>query len=374
MISVKEVLTRKQQKEFLDFPLKLYKNNPYFVPPLYCDEKKIFRRDYFYLDQAEAVYFNAYADGKIVGRISGIIQRASNEKNGEKRVRFTRFDSIDDQKVADALFSAVENWAKAKGMDTVCGPLGFSDLEREGLLIDGFDQLSTFEEQYNYPYYQRLIENLGYTKEVDWVEHKLRLPETDSDRLDRLGGYMMKKYNLRFGTAKNTRDFIKKYGDGFFEILDLTYKDIYGTVPFTEGMKKMMIKNFNLIINLDDVTVILDENDDIVCFGIFFPSIAKAIQKSGGRLTVPTLFKLLKAIKHPKVIDFGLIGVLPRYAGKGISSVLIGRAKNIMRQQNILYAETNLNLETNANIINQWKSFDCTRHKRRRAFVKKLYD
>lgn len=373
MITVKAVKTKKEQKEFLDFPLKLYKNNPYYVPPLYCDEKKIFRNDYVYLDQAEAVYFNAYDDtGKIVGRISGILQRASNEKNNEKRVRFTRFDAVDDQRVADALFDAVEKWAKSKGMDTVCGPLGFSDLEREGLLIEGFNYLATFEEQYNYDYYQRLIENRGYAKEVDWVGFQLRAPKEQNDRLERLSGLMMKKYNLHIGPAKNTKDFIKRYSDGFFEILDSTYVDIYGTVPFTDGMKKMMIDNFKLIVNVKNVMVILDENDRIVCFGIFFPSIAKAVQKSGGHLTVPTLFRLLKAIKQPKVFDLGLIGVLPEYARKGISSLLIAKVIKSMREQNIEHAETNLNLETNSNIINQWKSFDTTQHKRHRCFIKKI--
>ena len=373
MITVKAVKTKKEQKEFLDFPLKLYKNNPYYVPPLYCDEKKIFRNDYVYLDQAEAVYFNAYDDtGKIVGRISGILQRASNEKNNEKRVRFTRFDAIDDQRVADALFDAVEKWAKSKGMDTVCGPLGFSDLEREGLLIEGFNYLATFEEQYNYDYYQRLIENCGYAKEVDWVGFQLRVPKEQNDRLERISGLMMKKYNLHIGPAKNTKDFIKRYSDGFFEILDSTYVDIYGTVPFTDGMKKMMIDNFKLIVNVKNVMVILDENDRIVCFGIFFPSIAKAVQKSGGHLTVPTLFRLLKAIKQPKVFDLGLIGVLPEYARKGISSLLIAKVIKSMREQNIEHAETNLNLETNSNIINQWKSFDTTQHKRHRCFIKKI--
>lgn len=373
MITVKAVKTKKEQKEFLDFPLKLYKNNPYYVPPLYCDEKKIFRSDYVYLDQSEAVYFNAYDDtGKIVGRISGILQRASNEKNNEKRVRFTRFDAVDDQRVADALFDAVEKWAKSKGMDTVCGPLGFSDLEREGLLIEGFNYLATFEEQYNYDYYQRLIENCGYAKEVDWVGFQLRAPKEQNDRLERLSGLMMKKYNLHIGPAKNTKDFIKRYSDGFFEILDSTYVDIYGTVPFTDGMKKMMIDNFKLIVNVKNVMVILDENDRIVCFGIFFPSIAKAVQKSGGHLTVPTLFRLLKAIKQPKVFDLGLIGVLPEYARKGISSLLIAKVIKSMREQNIEHAETNLNLETNSNIINQWKSFDTTHHKRHRCFIKKI--
>ena len=257
-------------------------------------------------------------------------------------------------------------------MDTVCGPLGFSDLEREGLLIEGFNYLATFEEQYNYDYYQRLIENCGYAKEVDWVGFQLRAPKEQNDRLERLSGLMMKKYNLHIGPAKNTKDFIKRYSDGFFEILDSTYVDIYGTVPFTDGMKKMMIDNFKLIIDVENVMVILDENDRIVCFGIFFPSIAKAVQKSGGHLTVPTLFRLFKAIKQPKVFDLGLIGVLPEYARKGISSLLIAKVIKSMREQNIEHSETNLNLETNSNIINQWKSFDTTQHKRHRCFIKKI--
>lgn len=145
----------------MNFPLKLYKNNEFFVPPLYGDEKQIFKKDYMYYDQAEAVYFIARCDGKVVGRISGILQNAANEKWQRKQVRFTRFDAIDDFEVAQALFDAVENWAKSKGMEEIVGPLGFSDLEREGLLIEGFDQLSTFEEQYNFPYYQKLIESCG---------------------------------------------------------------------------------------------------------------------------------------------------------------------------------------------------------------------
>ena len=196
MVVVKEVKTWKEQNEFVDFPLNLYKGNPYFVPPLYGDEKDIFKKDYLYLDQAEAIYFNAYKDNKIVGRISGIIQKAANKKYDQKRVRFTRFDSIDDQEVANALFKAVEDWAKAKGMDTIVGPLGFSDLDREGLLIEGFEELSTFEEQYNYPYYQTLIENYGFEKEVDWFERKLYLPKEENTRLERLSNVIMKRFKL----------------------------------------------------------------------------------------------------------------------------------------------------------------------------------
>ena len=182
MIRIKEVTTKQEQKRFIDFPLELYKGNDCFVPPLYGDEKKMFKPDFVYNETCD-ISFLAYDGERVVGRIQGIIQKDANRKNNEKRVRFNRFDAIDDQIVADALFAAVEEWALSKGMDTACGPLGFSDLEREGLLIEGFDQLSTFEEQYNAAYYQKLIENCGYEKEVDWTESKLYLPDEGAETL-----------------------------------------------------------------------------------------------------------------------------------------------------------------------------------------------
>lgn len=370
MIEVREVKTKKEQREFLNFPLRLYKGNEFFVPPLYSDEKKIFRTDYVYYDQSEAIYYLAYLNGKVVGRISGIIQLASNKKENQKRVRFTRFDCINDQDVANSLFSSVEKWAKDKGMDTIVGPLGFSDLEREGLLIEGFNELSTFEEQYNYDYYQTLIENYGFVKEVDWTERKLFLPEVVDERLDRISSLMMKRYKLSFAKTKNINEFIKKYANKFFDILDKTYVDIYGSVPFTDGMRKMMIKNFKLIVDIKHVAVIVDENDNVVCFGICFPSIAKAVQKCNGHLTPIGIYRIVKAIKKPKVLDLGLIGVLPEYQLKGIGSAIINEVMKMLSSKDIEYAETNLNLETNSNIINQWKSFDSVLHKRRRAYVK----
>lgn len=372
MIEIKEAKTKKQQREFLSFPLKLYKNVPYFCPPLYGDEKKIFREDYVYYDQSEAVYYNAYEDGVMVGRISGILQKAHNEKTGEKRVRFTRFDSINDQRVADALFSAVENWAKSKGMDTVCGPLGFSDLEREGLLIDGFDQMSTFEEQYNYDYYQTLIENLGYVKEVDWNESKISMPEVYDERLDPLVERILKRNKLHIGRAKNVNEFLDKYADKIFDLLDKSYVDIYGTVPFTDGMKKMLIDNFKMIVDLKYVGVLVDENDNAVCFAVSFPSIAKAVRKSDGHLTPAALVRLLKAIKNPKVIDFGLVGVDPAYKNRGIGAAVTSFIMKFFKNGGIEYAETNLNLEDNADIQNLWGRFGRQIHKKRRAYIKKL--
>lgn len=372
MITVREVKTKKQQREFLNFPLELYKDNPCFVPPLYGDEKKIFSKNYVYNDMCDAVYYNAYRGDEMVGRISGIIQKASNRIRDEKRVRFTRFDSIDNQEVANALFKAVEEWAIAKGMDTACGPLGFSDLEREGLLIDGFDQLSTFEEQYNADYYPRLIENCGYTKEVDWTESKLSVPDDEDGSLEKMAAYIMERYELHIGEAKNVNDFLKKYADPFFELLDVAYKDIYGTVPFTDGMKKMMISNFKLIIDLKHVAVILDKDNKLVCLGLCFPSLAEAIRPSKGHLTPLALIRLLRAIKHPRILDLGLVGVSPEYANRGVSTIVSAGLMKMLKEDGVEYAETNLNLENNFAIQNQWKRFKEVKHKRRRSYVKTL--
>ena len=372
MITVEEVKTRRQRREFLRFPLRLYKDNPNFVPPLYGDERKIFRPDYLYYDTCEAVYYNAYKDGVMAGRISGILQKASNEKRGERRIRFTRFDVIEDFEVARALFEAVEAWGREKGMEAVCGPLGFSDLEREGLLIEGFDQLSTFEEQYNAPYYQTFIERLGYEKEVDWTESRIYPPKEDDGELDRMAEFVLKRYKLRLGPARSVNDFLKKYADGVFEILDRSYEHIYGTVPFTEGMKKLMISNFKMIIDLKYVAVVLDENDNVVLMGICFPSIARAVQRSGGRLTPGCIIRLLRALRNPKVIDLALIGVEPLWLNRGVSSIVASALAKMLRQPGTEYAETNLNLEDNYAIQNLWKRFDAVRHKRRRSYVKAL--
>lgn len=372
MVEIREVKTKKEQKSFLDFPLKMYKDDPYFVPPLYSDEKKIFSKNYVYYDTCEAVYYNAYKDGVQVGRISGILQRAANEKNDEKRVRFTRFDSVNDIEVARALFGAVESWAKDRGMDTIVGPLGFSDLEREGLLIEGFDKISTFEEQYNADYYGDLLEQCGYEKEVDWTESRLYVPENDDGTLEKMADFILKRYDLHMGKFRNINDFIRKYSKGMFELIDRSYENIYGTVPFTDGMREMLVDNFKLIVKPDNVAVILDKDEHIVCFGICFPSIGAAVQKSGGRLTPAAVVRLLHDINHPRVLDLGLVGVEPEYLNRGISSIFSGELIKMMKEKNIEYCETNLNLEDNYAIQNQWKRFREEKHKRRRSYVKKI--
>ena len=370
MITVEQVQTKKQQKEFLNFPLKLYKGNPYFTPPLYMDEKKIFREDFVYNDMCESVNFNAYKDGKMAGRITGILQKAANEKTGKRQVRFGHFDVIEDEEVAVQLLKTVEDWAAKHGMNEVIGPLGYSDLEREGLLVEGFDYPATFEENYNYPYYQTFVENYGYHKDVDWTGSRLRVPKDYDGEVDKLAAFVMKRYNLHIGTSRNTKDFLNKYADGIFELLDKSYELLYGTVPFTDGMKKMMIDNFKLVIDTKYVAVILDENDKMVCFGIAFPGIADAVRPSSGKLTPMALIRLLKALKKPNVIDLCLIGVEPEWLNRGVSIIISSEMMKMLK--NVDFAETNGNLEDNYAIQNQWKRFDEEKIKRHRCYVKKL--
>lgn len=373
MLQIIEVKTKKQQKEFVEYPLRLYKNNPYFVPPLYGDEMSMFTEKNVYFKTCESVFYLAQRDGKTVGRIQGIIQKQYNEINSVKQVRFTRFDAENNEETAKALFDAVETWAREKGMDTMVGPLGYSDQEREGLLIEGFDYLSTFEEQYNYDYYAGLIEFCGYEKDVDWVERRLFKTPQQDDRLERLGKRALEKYNLhRAGVDLSKRAFIKKYKDGIFKCLDECYKDLHGTVPFTDEMKQQMIDQFTLLLDKKYLMAICNEKEEVVSFGICIPGFGKALQKSGGRLTPLGIIRLLKEVKHPSSIDLALVGILPEYRKSGLTALIITEINKMLNEPGIEYLETNLNLETNTQIQATWKHFDNIQHKRRRAYKKSL--
>jgi len=372
MIEIREVKSKKEIKDFINLPLKLYKGNKNFVPPIYMDEKKCFNANYMYYDQAEAKYWSCYRDGKIVGRISAIIQHKANEKWGQKRCRFTRFDAIDDQEVAKALFDTVEAYAKEKGMEEVVGPLGFSDFEREGMLIEGFDYLSTFEEQYNHSYYQKLVENCGYGKDVDWIEHRLTFNKEKFDRMNKMSKKLLARGNYRVVPAMRFKKICKLYGEQFFDVLDKTYDKIYGTVPFTPGMKKLVEKNYAPVINKHYLRLIVNKDDEVIAIALAFPNIAKAMQTKGGHLTPLTIARLLHTVRHPKVIDLGLIGVLPEEALGGSHIVLFTLLSERIMKDKVKYVETNLNLEDNEEIISMWSHCDSIQHKRRRSFVKKI--
>lgn len=375
MIQIIPVTTKKQRKEFVEYPLRMYKGDPYFVPPLYGDEMKIFTDKNIYSKTCRSAFWLAERDGVTVGRIQGIVQNQYNDIHGKKQVRFTRFDCENNEETAKALFATVEAWAKENGMEEVVGPLGYSDLEREGLLIEGFGYLSTFEEQYNYAYYGGLVESAGYVKDVDWVEHRLFSTPQQDERLKWLAERTLTRGNLHL--ADNTMSkgkFIKKYAKGIFDCIDECYKDLYGVVPFTPEMIDQMIGQFKLILNLEYMMVALDENEKVVAFGFCLPGIGSAVQKSGGKLTPACLVRLLKAIKKPKSIDLALVGIMPQYRKSGLMALTLMKLQEMMEKGNVEYLETNLNLETNVSIQATWKHFDHIQHKRRRSYIKRLKD
>ncbi len=372
MIEIKEVKTKREIKEFIEFPLRLYQDCAFFVPPLYGDEKKLLTSG-GNTEDSDAVFFLATRDGKTVGRIQGIIQKQYNEIHSCAKIRFTRFDSIRDTEVSDALFAAVEEWGKNHGMTEICGPLGYSDLDREGLLIEGFDENSTFEEQYNYDYYGALVEHAGFQKDVDWLEFELSMPEERNQMLHRVAARSLELNKLHIAsTAMSKKAYINKYRDGFFDCIEECYRHLYGTVPITKEAQDELIGQFLLLINKEYLVFICDENDNVVGLGLCFPGIGDAVKKSGGRLTLPTLLKIWKAVKNPETIDLGLVAIRPKYQNAGLNAVILDALLEMMESGKVKKCETNLNLETNAAVIAQWKYFRSRQHKRRRSYMKTI--
>ena len=373
MVKLKEVKTKKDIKTFVDFPNKLYKDCKYYSYPLRSDELGMFNpKKNLSLSDCEVVSYLAYNDGEVVGRIQGIIQRAYNKKTGENRIRFSRFDSVNDIEVARALFDAIEKWGKEHGMTIIHGPLGYSDLDREGMLIEGFDEMCTFEEWYNYPYYKELLERLGYEKDVDWLERKIYPPDKVDAKVERIAQMVEKRYNLKKVEMKSKRKFLKKYKDGIFDVLDEAYNDLYGVVPYTKELKEQLFKQFKAYVDLKFCFVIVDENDKVISFGVSLPALNKAVYKSRGRLTIPAIFRLLKALKHPEVVDFAIIGVKPEWQNRGVNALALRYIMANMAKFGVKYCETNLCLENNVKINQTWSYIKHDIVRRRRAFKKEL--
>jgi len=370
MVEIKKVITKSDINKFIKYPIELYKGSPYFVPYLNSDEKNKFdpKKNESY-DNCITQAFLAYKDGKIVGRILGIIQTLYNQKVNEKRLRFSRFDSIDDAEVSNALFKAVEDWGKAKGMELFHGPLGYNDWDREGLLIEGFDQPQTFEEQYNYDYYPKLVEAYGFKKETDWYEYRIFKPKQKIERIARISEMVLKRYDLKFitiGKKDKFKKFVAKYKEGFFDCVNAAYAPLHGVVPLTDKVKEALTKQFLQVLQKEYICLVVDKDDRVVAIGLAIPSLSESVSKSKGRLTLGVLMSIIR----PKGFDFALIAVRPEYQGKGVNAVIMNYVVNYMREKNIPHAETNLMLEDNSKIQKQWEDFDYIQHKKRRCYVK----
>jgi GNAT superfamily N-acetyltransferase len=370
-VEIREVQNHRQLRDFIRFPLSLYKNNRYYVPSLYMDEMNTLRSDKNpAFAEAQARYFLAYRDGKIVGRVAGILVPKHELKWGDKYMRFGWLDFIDDPEVSTALISEVEKWAQELGMNGLHGPLGFTDLDREGMLIDGFDEVATLATLYNYPYYQTHIEALGYTKDVDWLEYEIIMSGEHMGQIRRTADLVAKKYNLHL--LKGNKRTLLKYAPQLFDVLDEAYRNLYGTVPLSKAQVQGYINSYFGFAIPEFIPIILDANDKVVAFGITFPSFSEALQKSKGDLLPFGFIHFLKAMKKNKIADLYLIGVRDEYRGKGLNSMMMVQIYDAFTKHGISIVEGNPNLEDNIAVQTMWKFFENRVRKRRRCFVKHL--
>lgn len=374
-IEIKEIYPKKSElKEFIHFSIDLYKDNKYYVPPFILDEiNTLTPKKNPAFEFCESKYFMAYIDGKPVGRIAGLINRQVNEKTGAKEVRFGFIDFIDDIEVSRALLNAVETWGKEKGMTNIVGPLGFTDMDPEGMLIEGFDQAGTMATLYNYPYYPEHMEKLGFEKETDWCEFKIYIPETIPEKHQRISDIISRKYELSTPKYTSAKALVKDYGQAIFKLINEAYDELYGYSPLTPRQINHYIKMYIPILRLENITLIVDKNKELVGVGIAIPSMTKALQKSKGKLLPFGWWYLLKALKFKNdIVDLMLVAIKPEYQSKGVNALLFSDLIPIFGRNGYRYAESNPELEENQKVQSQWQYFDTEQHKRRRAFKKEI--
>lgn len=376
-IVIKKVENRKDLKRFIRFNYEMYKDNPYSVPDLYEDMINTFSSKNAAMDFCDAVYFLAYQDGKIVGRVAGIINRKANETWELKAVRFGWIDFIDDLRVSKALLDAVEAWGRAQGMTEIQGPLGFSDMDAEGMLIEGFDQLGTMATIYNHPYYPQHMEQLGYEKDADWIEMLLTVPKPEvgmPERLDRISKIVMEKYDLHIRKYTSAKKLAKEYGHDMFALINEAFKPLYGYSELSEKQIDQYVKMYLPMVDLKLISLITEANGTLIGVGISMPSLSRALQKAKGKLWPFGWWHLLKALKwkKPKILDLMLVAIKPEYQNKGVNAILFRDLLPIYISEGYKYVETNVELESNAKVQSQWIYFERKQHKRRRSYKKQL--
>ena len=372
-IIIKEVTTKKDLKKWLEFPNKLYKENEFFVPFLMSDEMETFSPNknpaYAF---CETKLFLAYKGEEIVGRIAGLINHAYNKKWDKNAVRFTRFDFIDDYEVSKALFDKVVAWGEEKGYTEIMGPIGFTDMDHEGMLIEGFEEFNLSITFYNHPYYIDHMERLGLKKDIDWFEYRINVPEALDPRFEKISNHIIKKNGYEVVTYNNRKVL---YNDAFeaFKIIDVAFSKLYGTVPLTPEVIKHAIDGYIPVVNLDYVCSIKDRNGNIIGFGVLVPSIAKALKKSDGKMLPFGVFRLLKALNGKNdTLEMFFVAVHPDYQVQGLPAILISTLAKKIIENGVKYCETGPMLETNTAVHSMWRHFDKRQHRRRRCYIKAI--
>jgi len=369
-IVIKEVASKREIRDFAEFPLQLYKGNPYWVPQITADEiKLISKATNPAFEFCDAQYWLAYKDGKIVGRIGGIINHRYNEKIGKNCARFSMIDLVEDPEVAKALLQTVENWARSKGAALLHGPFGFTDMDPEGMLVEGFEELGTIATIYNYPYYPQYMEQNGYVKEIDWVEFELVPPTEIPEKVERIAQIALERNKLKVLKFKKAKDLLR-YAPEIFQVLNECYQDLHGFVSLTDKQIAMYIKQYFGFVIPEYIPVVVDEQDHVVAFGITMPSLSKAFQKAKGKLFPFGFIHILRAMRNNDRVDLYLTGVRPDYQDKGVNAIMMVEMNKVYIKNKIKKVESNPELETNSKVQAQWRFFEKRQHRRRRCYIK----
>lgn len=379
MIEIRQVTDKQGLRTFIDFYYRLYSGSEYAVPYLYSDEVATLSPDKnASFECCEAAYFLAYKDGDVVGRVAAIINHRANEQWNNKAVRFGWFDFVDDEEVSAALINAVENWGKEKGMNQICGPMGFTDMDREGMMIEGFNELATHYINYNYPYYPEHIGRMGgWTKDNDYVEYQVKVPETVPEKFAKVADMIERRYNLH--TRKFTRKELVEGGIGhkLFEMINITYKNLYGYSNLSDRQIDSLVNSYIKKADMNLITGVVDGNadDKLIGFGITFPSFARAMQRTrNGRLLPFGWWHVWRALSWHKTdtVDLLLIGVLPEYRSKGANSLIFRDLIQYYQKYGFKWAEAMPQMETNEGVRSQWQYLDARQHRRHRCYKREI--
>lgn len=371
-IIIKEVTSKKELKQFINFPNELYKDNPFYVPDLIKDEINYFNRkknpSYDYCESIEAL---AYKDGKIVGRICGLINHKYNEKINAKHLRFNHFDFVDDYEVSKALIKFIGKWGKKKGMTHFDGPIGCTDLDKQGMLIEGYDKLGINFTYYNFPYYVDHMKRHGFLKDVDWVEYLIKVPEKIDSRLEKISNFLLNRQGYKLVKFKNAKEAMPTIIKAF-DVYNDAFAKLHGTVRLPERQVKQYINDYISLANFDYIPFVLDKDNNIKGFAFLVPSISKALQKAKGKLFPTGWYHILKALKVNDVLDMYLIAIDPDAQGIGLNGIIMADVLKVAIKNGIKYAETGPELEDNKEVQAQWKNFDREIIRRRRCWIRKI--
>lgn len=374
-LEIREITTRKELKQFIEFTNKLYRECEYYCPPLFFDEMNCFDKEKNpALEVCDYKLWMAYRDGKAVGRIAGVVNYKANEKWGYKNARFGWFDFVDDLEVSKALLDTVAAWGKEKGMTAINGPVGFTDFDHQGLLLEGYDYLAPMASLYNFPYYVKHFDAYGLTKDADWIEIQVYPPTCCPERLNRIAEIVKERSKVRVDKVKNSRELVRKYGIEYMDVIDAAYQKLYNFQPMTIKQKNYYKDMYFPILNFDFVTLVVNDKDEVVGVGVGMPDISEPLRKCGGHLFPFGWYHVLKALKAKEMdaFNFLLIAVRPDYQDKGINSLFFQDQIPYINKYKIKRLETTAILETNTKNIANFTQFDHKMHKRRRAYIKQI--